>query len=186
MRKQRSGEIPLPDRKKETTYCRKIIISDLLDFARIKSVDKEPVTVSTIVQRVLERYPTPEGVTTALKIPTALPRVLVDPGQMEQVVGNLVMNASQAMPGGGSLTISAVKKGGEVILAVKDTGVGISPENMARLFEPLFTTKAKGIGLGLAVSKKLAEANGGKIEVQSVLGKGSTFMLYLPSSKETE
>ena len=67
-----------------------------------------------------------------------------------------------------------------VAIAVKDTGTGITPENMEKLFEPLFTTKAKGIGLGLAVSKKLAEANGGRIEVESEPGKGSTFTLYLP------
>jgi signal transduction histidine kinase len=63
---------------------------------------------------------------------------------------------------------------------VKDTGTGITPENMARIFEPLFTTKSKGIGLGLAVSRKLAEANGGRIEVKSELGRGSTFTLFLP------
>ena len=65
-------------------------------------------------------------------------------------------------------------------IAVKDSGVGITPENMKRIFEPLFTTKSKGIGLGLAVSRKLAEANGGRIEVKSELGKGSTFTLFLP------
>jgi signal transduction histidine kinase len=65
-------------------------------------------------------------------------------------------------------------------IAVKDTGTGITPENMARIFEPLFTTKSKGIGLGLAVSRKLAEANGGRIEVKSELGRGSTFTLFLP------
>jgi signal transduction histidine kinase len=65
-------------------------------------------------------------------------------------------------------------------IAVRDTGEGIPPENMNKLFEPLFTTKARGIGLGLAVSRKLAEANGGRIEVQSVPGKGSTFTLYMP------
>lgn len=67
-----------------------------------------------------------------------------------------------------------------IAIVVKDTGVGISPENMKKLFEPLFTTKAKGIGLGLAVSQKLVEANGGRIEVQSEAGKGSTFTVYLP------
>jgi signal transduction histidine kinase len=65
--------------------------------------------------------------------------------------------------------------------AVNDTGVGIPPENMAKLFDPLFTTKITGIGLGLAISKKLAEANGGRIEVQSEPGKGSTFTVYLPA-----
>jgi two-component system NtrC family sensor kinase len=67
-----------------------------------------------------------------------------------------------------------------VAIAIKDTGVGIPPENMRKLFEPLFTTKAKGIGLGLAVSRKLAEANGGRIEVQSEAGVGSMFTLWLP------
>jgi signal transduction histidine kinase len=78
------------------------------------------------------------------------------------------------------LTISAQVKNEMVAIAVKDTGAGISPENIGKIFEPLFTTKAKGIGLGLAVSRKLAEANGGQIEVKSELGKGSTFTLFLP------
>jgi signal transduction histidine kinase len=80
----------------------------------------------------------------------------------------------------GELSISAKIQKGMVGIAVKDTGVGITPENMKRIFEPLFTTKSKGIGLGLAVSRKLAEANGGRIEVKSELGKGSTFTLVLP------
>jgi signal transduction histidine kinase len=67
-----------------------------------------------------------------------------------------------------------------IAVAVQDTGVGIPPENMGKLFEPLFTTKTKGIGLGLAVSQKLAEANGGRIEASSIPGRGSTFTVYLP------
>jgi signal transduction histidine kinase len=84
----------------------------------------------------------------------------------------------------GQLTVSGVQskvKGGQwVRINVKDTGTGITPENLKKLFEPLFTTKLRGIGLGLAVSRKLAEANGGLIEVESEVGKGSTFTLYLP------
>ena len=71
-------------------------------------------------------------------------------------------------------------------IAVTDTGVGISPENMSKLFEPLFSTKSKGIGLGLTVSKKLAEANGGRIEVKSKVGEGSTFTLFLPVEEKDE
>jgi signal transduction histidine kinase len=96
------------------------------------------------------------------------------------VLGNLTVNACQAMGDGGKLTILAHKQEGMVAIAVKDTGTGISPENMKKLFEPLFTTKVKGIGLGLVVSRKLAEANGGRIEVKSEPGKGSTFTLVLP------
>jgi PAS domain S-box-containing protein len=158
------------------------IISDLLDFARIKSVDRQPVSVPELVQRVLSRFPVSEHVTAALKLPPGLPMVFADPRQMEQVLGNLTVNACQAMPEGGKLTISARREKELVVIAVKDTGVGIPPENMKRLFEPLFTTKAKGIGLGLALSRKLAEANSGRIEVQSDVGKGSTFTLYLPVS----
>jgi signal transduction histidine kinase len=90
--------------------------------------------------------------------------------------------------GGGKLTITAHQQKQRVAIAVKDTGTGIAPENMQKLFEPLFSTKITGIGLGLAVSKKLAEANGGRIEVESEAGKGSTFTLYLPvkQSNRTE
>ncbi len=164
------------------THTAEKIITDLLDFARIKSVDREPVSVSELVQRVLVRYPPPASVKMSLGFPKDLPKVQVDPRQMEQVLGNLVVNAFQAMPQGGKLAISAKKKRAEIALAVADTGVGIPAENMPKLFEPLFTTKLKGIGLGLAVCKKLAKANGGRIEVQSEPGKGSTFTLYLPTS----
>jgi two-component system, cell cycle sensor histidine kinase and response regulator CckA len=156
------------------------IISDLLDFSRIKSVEVEPVTVSDLVGRTLERFPVPENVQVTLNLPENLPTVYIDPRQMTQVLGNLVLNACQAMPKGGEITLSAKKKGKMVAIAVADTGNGITPENMKKLFEPLFTTKPKGIGLGLAVSKKLVEANGGKIEVESEPGKGSTFTLWLP------
>jgi PAS domain S-box-containing protein len=161
------------------THTAEKIITDLLDFARIKSVDREPVSVPELIQRVLDRYPLPETVLAKVKFPASLPKVFADPRQMEQVLGNLVVNAYQAMTSNGMLTIQAVRRKKEIAISVKDTGVGIPPENMSKLFEPLFTTKLKGIGLGLAVSKKLAEANGGRIEVQSEPGKGSTFTLVL-------
>jgi signal transduction histidine kinase len=161
------------------------IITDLLDFARIKSVDVEAVSAFRLVERVFERYPAPNSVNVTLEIPADLPMLYVDPRQMEQVLGNLIINACQAMTiggdsTGGKLTITARQEQEMIAIVMKDTGVGISPENMKKLFEPLFTTKAKGIGLGLAVSQKLVEANGGRIEVQSEAGKGSTFTVYLP------
>jgi signal transduction histidine kinase len=115
-----------------------------------------------------------------LEIPAVLPKIYADPQQVVQVLGNLVTNACQAMSSGGKLTVSAAVQGDMIIIALRDTGSGIPPENMDKLFEPLFTTKTKGIGLGLAVSKKLAEANDGRIEVKSEVGKGSTFTVYLP------
>ena len=165
------------------------IITDLLDFARLESMERSQVAVTELVQWTLMRFAVPEFIETTLKLPEDLPDVLVDLGQMQQVLGNLVVNASQAIaPEGqssgrskrGRITISARRIKEMVAIAVKDTGAGITPENMNRIFEPLFTTKSKGIGLGLAVSRKLAEANGGRIEVKSELGKGSTFTLFLP------
>jgi signal transduction histidine kinase len=165
------------------------IITDLLDFARIKSVDRKAVSVSDLIRQTLERFPAPESVEVTLEIPTDLPRIFVDPRQMIQVLGNITVNAYQAMKDSGKLTVSSrqssVKAGSLItdnwiLITVKDSGVGIPPENMRKLFEPLFTTKTKGIGLGLAVSKKLTEANGGRIEVESEAGVGSTFTVWLP------
>jgi PAS domain S-box-containing protein len=166
------------------------IINDLLDFGRIVSPDRQPVSVPELLQRVLTRFPLPTSVQVQLRIPARLPKVFADPLHLEQVLGNLTTNAGQAMKEGGTLTISvrssrppasfALPPGLCLMIAIKDTGTGISPENMKRLFEPLFTNKLRGIGLGLAVSKKLAEANGGTIAVRSEPGKGSTFSLYLP------
>ena len=164
------------------------IIGDLLGFARNTSVERQALAVPKLVQKVLERYPVPGTIKVKLELPAELPGVFVDPPQIEQVLGNLVVNACQAMKAGGDLTISAHQITSDteqdqqqmLKIEVKDVGTGISSENMQKLFEPLFTTKAGGIGLGLAVSKKLAEANGCRIEVKSQPGHGSTFTLYLP------
>lgn len=161
------------------------IITDLLDFARIKSVDREAVSVSGLIGQTLERFPVPPPITVTLDIPSDLPQVFVDPRQMVQVLGNLTVNACQAMTSAGmlnngQLSLHSHVQNDMIIIMVKDTGMGISPENMNKLFEPLFTTKTKGIGLGLAVSRKLIEANGGRIEVQSEAGVGSVFTVYLP------
>jgi signal transduction histidine kinase len=156
------------------------IITDMLDFVRNKTVEREPIAVSELLQQTLERYPVPPSVNVVTKIAKNLPLIYADPHLMVQVLGNLAVNAYQAMPNGGKFTLSASAEGAMVVIAMRDTGVGIPPGNMGRLFEPLFTTKINGIGLGLAVSRKLAEANGGRIEVQSEPGKGSTFRLYLP------
>ncbi len=156
------------------------IISDLLDFSRTRIPDREKVAVSELVAQVLEQRPPPERVEVIAQIASDLPPVYVDRHQMCQVLGNLVTNAYQSMPEGGDLTISAQAQEGAVALLLADTGVGISEENMAKLFEPLFTTRAKGLGLGLMVVKTLVEGNGGSIEVESEEGKGSTFTVRLP------
>lgn len=159
------------------------IINDLLDVSRTKAPQREATVVSELVAQTLERQPSPEGVEIATEMPDDLPQVFVDPRQIGQVMVNLVRNAYQAMPEGGKLTVQAKAKGKEVHLSVKDTGCGISKDNMKKLFEPLFTTKERGIGFGLVMSKKMVEANGGRIEAESdgLPGKGSTFTVRLPS-----
>ncbi|MFZ5818594.1 MAG: PAS domain S-box protein, partial [Chloroflexota bacterium] len=168
------------------------IVTDLLDYTRVKSLDQAPVSVSAAAQATLERYPAPPPVEVTLDLPPDLPPALADPRHVEQILGNLVVNACQAMTDGGKLTIAAGTEGDMIFISVKDTGIGIPPENLDKIFEPLFTTKSRGIGLGLAVSQKLAQANGGRIAVQSAsspqgeAGAGSVFTLYLPVYKETK
>jgi len=165
------------------------IVSDLLDFARTRPAEREEIAVSDLVARALEKHPPPEGVQVTTEIVSDLPAVFVDPRQMGQVLGNLVTNGYQAMPEGGQLILKTSEVSGKpprsgwVYLSIADTGCGISEKNLDKIFEPLFTTKAKGIGLGLAVSKNLVEANRGSIEVQSEVGKGSTFTVRLPHTQ---
>jgi PAS domain S-box-containing protein len=160
------------------------IINNLLDFGRTIFADPMPVPVSKLIDQTLEKFTPPASVAVTLEISDDLPQVYVDPHQVTQVFSNLIVNACQAMTAtnakGGKLTISAALKDGTVRVDIQDTGIGIPPENLHKIFDPLFTTKAKGIGLGLALSRKLIDANGGHIEVKSETGRGSTFTVYLP------
>ena len=166
------------------------IISSLLDFARTKVPTQREVDVNDLVADALPHADEMENVEVMWQLEEALPVLLADPDQLVRVFGNLMLNAAQAMPNGGRLTITTeFVEGGTVRdpqsatrIQVSDTGVGIPEENLDKLFEPLFTTKAKGIGLGLALVKTLVEANGGSIEVESEVGKGSTFTVRLQST----
>jgi DNA-binding LacI/PurR family transcriptional regulator/signal transduction histidine kinase len=161
------------------------IVSALLDFSHTRLPVKETVEVGRLVADVLAQNPPPRQVQVATNIAPDLPPVYVDASQIgQQVLANLITNAYQAMPNGGQLTITAQADASGVKLSVADTGVGMSPETQAKIFEPLFTTKAKGIGLGLAVSKNLVELNSGRIEVESIEGQGSTFTIALPATDE--
>jgi len=161
------------------------IVTDLLEFARVKSPSLEPVDLSVLVKKLLERTPIPGQVRLVRDLPDGLPPVSVDRLHVEQIVNNLVTNAVQAMPDGGTVTIGTGRDPTGISVTVSDTGFGISPENLTRVFQPLFTTKAKGIGLGLALAKDLAEANQGVISVQSAPGAGSRFVVRfaLPGEK---
>lgn len=159
------------------------IITDLLDFARTRPPKQALTAVPGLVSQTLGKCAVPENIAVALHLSDILPMVNVDPLQMEQVLQNIITNAIQAMPGGGTLTIIGTenREAGLVRLSISDTGEGISPENRKKLFQPLFTTKARGIGLGLVVCKNLVAANGGRIEVESAPGEGTTFSVVFPA-----
>ena len=162
------------------------IVSDLLDFARAKPPSQAPTDLSEVVREVLDRTPLAENVEVVARLAPDLPPVAVDALQVQQVLGNLITNGAQAMPEGGTLTIETARADGGVRVGVSDTGVGIAPENLEKIFQPLFTTKAKGIGLGLAVAQGLAEANGGTISVESAVGRGSRFLVVFPQKTKEE
>jgi signal transduction histidine kinase len=157
------------------------IVADLLDAVRTKPPQPETVDLRALIERVLQKLAVPAAVAIRLDLPAELPTPRLDPLQMGQVFRNLLTNGIDAMPDGGRLEIIARRQGNEVIVAVKDDGIGIAAEHQARLFQPLFTTKPRRIGLGLVVVKNLTEANGGRVTVDSDPGRGTTFRLSLPS-----
>jgi two-component system sensor histidine kinase/response regulator len=189
-------EEPAPEVKETLEILQKEVatsertISSLLDFARAKSPIWRKVDIKEVVQEALSRIAVPENVEVVSRLDGRLPTILADPDQLSKVFGNIILNAVQAMPEGGQLVVKTLKvseklpKSEWVAISFTDTGVGIPEESLGKLFEPLFTTKAKGIGLGMAVTKTLVEGHGGSIEVQSELGKGSTFTVRLPTDRK--
>jgi two-component system, NtrC family, sensor kinase len=123
---------------------------------------------------------TRSGVTLATTFPPGPLPVRVDEAQLRQVFLNLIRNAREAMPGGGTLTVTAWSTPAGVEIRVQDTGEGMSPEVQERIYEPFFTTKTGGTGLGLALSRQIVEAHGGRLEVESAVGKGTTFHVFFP------
>jgi two-component system cell cycle sensor histidine kinase/response regulator CckA len=161
------------------------IITDLLDYASTRSQERQACNLPDLIQQVMAKYPPPETIKVITDFPGDLPEVYVDPRQLEQILVNLISNACQAMPDSGvlSLSLKSTSHNHKVRLLVKDSGEGIPPENLDKIFEPLFTTKTHGIGLGLAVVKKMVESNAGSIHVESQVNKGTTFTLDFPTSR---
>jgi signal transduction histidine kinase len=131
----------------------------------------------------LESRCTKEGIKLVRRLQEDLPDVMADPSQLHQVLVNLVVNAIQAMPRGGTLTLATRADTGRACLMVEDTGVGMSAEVMEQLFMPFFTTKevGEGTGLGLAVVHGIVTAHKGVVKVNSEVGRGSTFEVCLPT-----
>ena len=161
------------------------IVRGLLDFARPKGMRQGRVDLLALLEKTVELLGT-QGVlkllTVSIAIEQDLPQLNADPHQLEQLLLNLIVNARDAMPGGGELRLKAGREGDDILIEVIDNGEGMSPEQLPLVFDPFFTTKepGKGTGLGLAISARIADSCGGRLTVESELGKGSRFMLRIP------
>jgi signal transduction histidine kinase len=165
------------------------LIRNLLDFARESPPSLREVNANEVLERALDLAAfsaEPKGINIERDLSPSLPLVTADFDQLQQVCINLIMNAIQAMPKGGSLTLRTATDNSQLKIEVQDTGHGISKENMRKLFTPFFTTKekGKGVGLGLAVAYGIIQRHHGRIEVQSKEGEGTTFTIYLPVHHE--
>jgi len=160
------------------------IVRNLLDFARQRQPMLKPVDINQVVEQVLAmvgHQAELQKVAVVKEFSSPLPKVMADFDQLQQVFTNLALNAIQAMPEGGKLTMRTALEDSQVRVDVEDTGYGIPKENMEKLFNPFFTTKekGKGVGLGLAVSHGIIERHKGSIKVHSEVGKGTIFSVYL-------
>ena len=135
------------------------VITTLTNFARVPEPEAKPFVVEPCVHEALEDCALPDGVDVAIDFPTDLPPALADPGQIRIVLGNLIRNAVDAMPSGGRLTLTGAGSKMAWRSTVADTGVGIAPDDLGRVMEPLFSTKARGMGLGLALSRMILDRN---------------------------
>jgi two-component system, NtrC family, sensor kinase len=155
------------------------VITALSSFTKMPVPSLNPFPVGRCVHEALETNPPPEGVRVTVDCPDSLPEVLGDLDQVRIVFANLVRNAREAMPNGGALTVTGRADCDHVVVDVADTGVGIAPENLARVMDPLYTTKARGLGLGLAIARVILEKNKGTLRVVSEPGRGTTFTVTL-------
>ncbi len=161
------------------------IISDLLNFSRSGKPALAPTDLRATVEEALSKVSVPDGIDVLTNL-ASLPQISADRIQLESVVINLVSNGIQAMPDGGTLKVETSENGDHVELKISDTGVGISEESLDKIFEPLYTTKSKGIGLGLCVTKRFIENHGGTIDVESAPNQGTTFHVRLPLERQRE
>jgi two-component system, NtrC family, sensor kinase len=164
----------------------KEIVQGLLSFARETKLRESEMNVNDLLEDVLALI-TNQSLFYNIKIEKSfyqdISAINADETKLKQVFLNIILNAAQAMEGNGKLIISTTTDKRQIKIRIQDTGPGIPPENMDKLFSPFFTTKEKGTGLGLAISYGIIERHKGKIDVYSELGKGSTFTIILPLTK---
>ena len=156
------------------------IVNDLLEYSREINLEKSETTPKELVTEALTNLKIPEAIQ-VIDLTENEPRINVDTIKMNRILVNIFKNAFDAMPNGGTLKITTKNKDG-VEMKFTDTGVGMSEETLGKIWNPLFTTKASGMGFGLAICKRFVEAHGGIISATSTLGKGTTFTIKIPIS----
>ena len=173
----------LDEIEKNVDYINKIV-ADLQDFARPLHPHAQKNDIKAIIEESLGNHEIPTNVKVSVKVKSEAREIMADSGYLKRIVSNLVLNAVQAMPDGGRLSILVEKdhQTGNILLAVGDTGVGIPEDVKDKLFTPMFTTKSKGQGFGLAVVKRMTEALNGTVTFESENGKGTKFIVGLPSN----
>jgi len=189
--RQRYGSVP-DDVKMADIMIREVdrlnrVITELLEFSRPMALKKEETDAAGLVRRALdtiERQAAEKGIAVRAELPPGLAAVPIDADRVTQVLLNLFLNALAAMERGGVLSVGlALQEGRTLRITVGDSGAGIRREDLGRVFDPYFTTKASGTGLGLAVVHRIVEAHGGEIRLESEPGKGTTFTVLLPAEK---
>jgi signal transduction histidine kinase len=155
------------------------ILNDLLEYSKELRIETTETNPKALLKGALSQVAIPASVEIIDKTQFQ-PLIKVDKEKIERVFINLIKNAFEAMPNGGRLTITSEKRRGKMVFYFADTGIGMSEEILNKLWTPLFTTKAKGMGFGTAICRRIVDAHDGKITVKSAIGKGSTFKVSLP------
>jgi nitrogen fixation/metabolism regulation signal transduction histidine kinase len=181
---QADGFVTLVESMKEEIHRLDRLVRDFLDYGKPLKMDLQPVETQELLADVVEivKAKAESDHIQIIERYGALPRLRMDVELMKSCLFNVVTNAFQAMPIGGTLALTTEQQGDRFVLRVSDTGVGVSKENLTRLFEPFFTTKSQGLGLGLAMTRRVIEEHGGKIEFSSIEGQGSEVTISLPLS----
>ncbi|MBI4052347.1 MAG: Cache 3/Cache 2 fusion domain-containing protein [Elusimicrobia bacterium] len=175
----------LEEISRETARCQKLV-REVLFFAKPKEPERTPSDINQLIREtlaLLQSQVKSQGIEVQTGLQPALPQLEVDRDQIKQVLLNILLNACQVMPGSGRLSVETRRDDGHIAVSVSDSGAGIPPENLRNIFNPFFTTKEDGIGLGLPLSYAMVEQHGGTIRVDSRPGQGSTFTILLPFSK---
>jgi signal transduction histidine kinase len=163
------------------------VLEDYMQFARASKPQRRPLALNDFIEQKLafKHYQFEQaGVNLTTDFDPSLTIVEADGEQVWQAVMNLIRNSLEAMPAGGELAVSTRKDGADAAVRVRDTGIGMSEDQLKHVYDPFFTTKASGTGLGLALVHQIVTEHGGHVECEGEIGKGSTFTIYLPLKRK--